>query len=334
MAVIQYESDVSVRGRVLINGGLPYQFLKADGSLDSNIYALASSIHAPVTLGTANGLSLSNQQLSLGLASSSTTGALSGTDWNTFNGKFNTPTGLTTNYLPKWNGSGFGNSLAFEYQNIYTIASTRWDALVVGRTDNVNKQLLLGYNVDTDMSYIQSIEQLVGFKSLSINPLGGRVLINKTNDDLTNQLQVAGTISASPATTANQVPTWGQVQAVAGISGSYTPTVSASTNCVSPGALPSTYTKNGNTVTLRLNVLAANFTVANTLTAITVNLPVNRTLTDVKNIGSGSGFNTLGEYWAAIAQTGANNNTVLVSFRTPSTNTGNIILFVQYDITQ
>jgi len=29
-------------------------------------------------------------------------------------GKFNTPTGLTTNYLPKWNGSGFGNSQIFD----------------------------------------------------------------------------------------------------------------------------------------------------------------------------------------------------------------------------
>lgn len=43
--------------------------------------------HNAVTLGTANGLSLSNQVLSLGLASSSTTGALSPTDWNTFNNK-------------------------------------------------------------------------------------------------------------------------------------------------------------------------------------------------------------------------------------------------------
>ena len=48
-----------------------------------------SSVHNPVTLGTANGLSLSNQQLSLGLASSGVTGALSGTDWNNFNNKQN-----------------------------------------------------------------------------------------------------------------------------------------------------------------------------------------------------------------------------------------------------
>lgn len=40
-----------------------------------------------VTLGTANGLSLAGQVLSLGLSSTSTTGALSSTDWNTFNSK-------------------------------------------------------------------------------------------------------------------------------------------------------------------------------------------------------------------------------------------------------
>lgn len=39
------------------------------------------------TLGTANGLSVSTNTLSLGLSSTSTTGALSSTDWNTFNGK-------------------------------------------------------------------------------------------------------------------------------------------------------------------------------------------------------------------------------------------------------
>lgn len=40
-----------------------------------------------ISLGTASGLSLLSQQLSLGLSSSGVTGALSGTDWNTFNNK-------------------------------------------------------------------------------------------------------------------------------------------------------------------------------------------------------------------------------------------------------
>ena len=42
-----------------------------------------------VTLGTANGLSLVGQSLSLGTSSTSTTGALTDADWNTFNGKQN-----------------------------------------------------------------------------------------------------------------------------------------------------------------------------------------------------------------------------------------------------
>ena len=62
-----------------------------------------SSVHNPVTLGTANGLSLANQELSLGLASSSVTGALSGSDWNTFNNKVD-GTG-TNNFLTKWSGT-------------------------------------------------------------------------------------------------------------------------------------------------------------------------------------------------------------------------------------
>ncbi|KKS25952.1 MAG: Hemagglutinin family protein, partial [Parcubacteria group bacterium GW2011_GWA2_42_11] len=52
------------------------------------IQVLVASNHNPVTLGvSANGLSLATQVLSLALASTSTTGALSDTDWDTFNNK-------------------------------------------------------------------------------------------------------------------------------------------------------------------------------------------------------------------------------------------------------
>lgn len=61
---------------------------------DSNgTFALTSQLHNAVTLGTANGLSLSTQVLSLGLASSSANGALSSTDWTTFNNKQNALSG-------------------------------------------------------------------------------------------------------------------------------------------------------------------------------------------------------------------------------------------------
>jgi hypothetical protein len=56
---------------------------------NANVSANTAARHNAVTIGTANGLSLSAQALSLGLASSTSNGALSSTDWNTFNGKQN-----------------------------------------------------------------------------------------------------------------------------------------------------------------------------------------------------------------------------------------------------
>ena len=50
-------------------------------------YALNSELHDAVTIGTANGLSLSTQVISMALADTNTTGALSDTDWDTFNNK-------------------------------------------------------------------------------------------------------------------------------------------------------------------------------------------------------------------------------------------------------
>lgn len=105
--------------------GRSYSFPDATGT-----FALTSDLHNAVTIGTANGLSLSTQVLSLGLASSSTNGALSSTDWNTFNGKQNaltnpvTGTG-TTSYLPKFTGtSAIGNSLLYDTGSALLIGAT------------------------------------------------------------------------------------------------------------------------------------------------------------------------------------------------------------------
>ena len=54
---------------------------------EANWNAVFANNHVAVTLGTANGLSLATQALSLGLASAGVTGALSGLDWSTFNSK-------------------------------------------------------------------------------------------------------------------------------------------------------------------------------------------------------------------------------------------------------
>jgi hypothetical protein len=95
-------------------------YTEARVNANANVAANTAARHNAVTLGTANGLSLSTQQLSLGLASASTTGALSSTDWNTFNNKQNaltnpiTGTG-TTNYVSKFTSPGsIGDSLIFD----------------------------------------------------------------------------------------------------------------------------------------------------------------------------------------------------------------------------
>jgi hypothetical protein len=98
-------------------------YTEARVNANTNVAANTAARHNAVTLGTANGLSLSTQQLSLGLASSSANGALSSTDWTTFNNKQNaltnpvTGTG-TTNFLPKFTGaSTIGNSQIFDNGN-------------------------------------------------------------------------------------------------------------------------------------------------------------------------------------------------------------------------
>lgn len=100
--------------------GTNLYYTEARVNANTNVAANTAARHNAVTLGTANGLSLSTQVLSLGLASAGVTGALSGTDWSTFNSKQNaltnpvTGTG-TTNYLAKFTGSTtVGNSQVFD----------------------------------------------------------------------------------------------------------------------------------------------------------------------------------------------------------------------------
>ncbi len=130
-----------------------FQFPDADGTV-----ALTSQLHNAVTIGTANGLSLSTQVLSLGLASASTNGALSSTDWNTFNNKQNaltnpiTGTG-TTNYLPKFTGStALGNSLIYEIGSTIGIGTTSpFSALHISR--NASELLRITRGSVSDFSF-------------------------------------------------------------------------------------------------------------------------------------------------------------------------------------
>jgi hypothetical protein len=116
-AVVATSGDYTT-AQVTESGNLYYT--EARVNANTNVAANTAARHNAVTIGTANGLSLSTQVLSLGLASASANGALSSADWTTFNSKQNaltnpvTGTG-TTNYVSKFTGANtVGNSQIFD----------------------------------------------------------------------------------------------------------------------------------------------------------------------------------------------------------------------------
>lgn len=84
-----FDTKFSGKSTTNLTEGSNLYFTQARVSANTDVTANTAARHNAVTLGTPNGLSLSGQQLSLGLASSGVTGALSGSDWNTFNAKQN-----------------------------------------------------------------------------------------------------------------------------------------------------------------------------------------------------------------------------------------------------
>lgn len=133
-------------------------------------FAMTSDLHNALTLGTANGLQLATQVLSLGLAGASATGALSSTDWNTFNNKqpllVNPITGIgTTNYLPKFTSAGvLGDSQIIDNGTNVLIGTT---------TDNGTDRLQVeGNGIFT--GELKSVGYITGYLGL---------IIGQTNDE-------------------------------------------------------------------------------------------------------------------------------------------------------
>lgn len=147
------------------NGSRNLTMPAADGTL-----ALTSDLHNPVTIGTANGLSLSTQVLSLGLASSSTNGSLSSTDWNTFNNKQNaltnpiTGTG-TIKYIPKFIGaSEIGNSQIFDNGTNVGIGTTSpGEKISVAGNIVIQPNGSLKFGTVTSGTNVAGISQVNGF---------------------------------------------------------------------------------------------------------------------------------------------------------------------------
>jgi hypothetical protein len=129
--------------------GTNLYYTDARVNANTNVAANTAARHNAVTLGTANGLSLSTQVLSLGLASAGVTGALSGTDWSTFNSKQNALTltttgtsGVATLVGATLNIPNYGNALA-DYLPL--IGGTMTGNINWAQTD---RGLTWGFNTD------------------------------------------------------------------------------------------------------------------------------------------------------------------------------------------
>ena len=127
-AVIATSGDYTT---TLVTEGTNLYYTDVRVSANSDVSANTAARHNAVTLGTANGLSLSTQVLSLGLSSSSTNGALSSTDWSTFNAKQNAITLTTT-------GSSGSATFISNTLNIPTITVAGLGAVPDSRTITIN----------------------------------------------------------------------------------------------------------------------------------------------------------------------------------------------------
>ena len=216
-----------------VTEGTNLYYTEARVNANTNVAANTAARHNAVTIGTANGLSLSTQVLSLALASTSANGALSSTDWNTFNGKqaalngtgfvkisgttisYDNSTYLTTSaaastYLAlsggTLTGALNGTSATFSGNMAIGSSTTALSPLQVVATGTIvrlgeqsgttGKQFLIGIDATSGRSELQSVWQGTGFTSLALQPSGGNVLIGTTGDNGA-KLQVSGSATFS-----------------------------------------------------------------------------------------------------------------------------------------
>jgi hypothetical protein len=164
----------------------------------SGTIALTSDLHNAVTIGTANGLSLSTQVLSLGLASTSTTGALSSTDWNTFNNKASTAS--LANYLPLTGGTLSGaltmsaysyadSALQFRRATTNTVSPGSGNGILVFAGGNAQMRIGTGNDINFDVN-----DGGTPYTVLKLQQNGNTVIVNSSNNSLPLGLALNGTI--------------------------------------------------------------------------------------------------------------------------------------------
>lgn len=221
--------------------------------------------HDAVTIGTANGLTLSGQILSLAASSGSTTGALTSTDWTTFNNKQDAITLTTTGTsgaatlvgstlnIPQYSGTNIynsdgtltgnrtvtmgGNSLILSGGTLQVGNTSTWETYINSRTSLAGVLLRANYGVTNQMN--------LTFDSFGyLNMTGAN--FSAPNMLVTTNLQTNGSVTFNGN---NKTAYWVNVtdQFVMGMSGNTFVVRAASNSLTSGGALVSTSFPTGNT---------------------------------------------------------------------------------------
>jgi hypothetical protein len=181
-------TDASVRALISASGAVSYNNTTGVISLTSGNLTEATSSVLTITGGTGAVLG-SGTSIQVKQATTSVSGFLSSTDWNTFNGKANALSG-TTNYHAKFtSSSAIGNSLIFDNGTNLGIATS-------GGT-YASTTLLLRATSATSTNYAFIIEDNATNEIFSIQNSGALTIKNAGTTRLTIASTGAATFSSS-----------------------------------------------------------------------------------------------------------------------------------------
>ena len=146
-----FENSVTATS-LIKTGGTSSQFLKADGTVDSSSYITLASLSATSPLSYNN----TTGAFTIAQATTSTSGFLSSTDWNTFNSKgsgtvtsvaMTVPTGLSISGSPITSSGTLAVTLTAGYSIPTTASQTNWDSAYTNRITSATAPLSIASNV-------------------------------------------------------------------------------------------------------------------------------------------------------------------------------------------
>jgi len=287
--VLPASTTISAFGKTLVDDAAA---VNARTTLDVDQAGTDNS--TDVTIGTANGLSLSTQALSLALADTDTTGALSDTDWDTFNNKVSYPGDQTsivgiTGTKAQFDTAVTDGNITYDGDAPTAHKASHED----GGSDEISIAGLAG--TPADLSTHESDTTTHGATGDIVGTTDTQTLTNKTLTSPVLNTGVSGSAISTDGTLAGdsdtEIPTEKAVKTyvdgeVGEAWGSWTPTFANFTK--GSATITAKYIQIGKTVHYRLRILLAADSAVGTLPSFTLPVTSIDYGTNATQIGIGS----------------------------------------------